>query len=318
MRCGQTAPQSSCGRVAHAAIIAHWTPAGAVAAEVAHGGRQARAAAARSAGHRNSPAGSDGYSSYWGIHEFVSVSDMREQFAAEGTVVIACTVQVTRAVRTVPSMVRSGLATSPAQAWRAMEASGKFADVSTISLVEAGALGSGSSGADSSELTGGEADTLGHALLRMRTAGGAVGAADFEIHVGDKVVHAHRLVLAGEMWAPLRAALRPCLTCRCLPARSRVFRAMLAAPLSESRDGHMRLEESVQPAAFEALLHYMYTDELPAGLDDVCPMQLLQLASMVRVAAAASSRIPCLCGSTGVVRGGRRKGVGGAHAGATD
>ena len=50
-----------------------------------------------------------------------------------------------------------------------------------------------------------------------------------------------------------------------MQARSSVFRSMLGAGMQEGETGVITISD-MQPNVFEALLHFVYTDELPDDL----------------------------------------------------
>jgi speckle-type POZ protein len=70
--------------------------------------------------------------------------------------------------------------------------------------------------------------------------------ADVTFSVGDRLFPAHRCILA---------------------ARSMVFKAELFGAMKE-KDAHCIKIQDMEPAVFEALLHFVYTDSLPDDCDD--------------------------------------------------
>ncbi|CAD6262182.1 unnamed protein product [Miscanthus lutarioriparius] len=70
--------------------------------------------------------------------------------------------------------------------------------------------------------------------------------ADVTFSVGDQLFPAHRCILA---------------------ARSMVFRAELFGAMKE-KDAHCIKIQDMEPAVFEALLHFVYTDSMPDDCDD--------------------------------------------------
>lgn len=90
--------------------------------------------------------------------------------------------------------------------------------------------------------------------------------ADVSIHVGPRTFHAHHVILT---------------------ARSKVFRAMLDGPMKEGLEGRVTVAE-VEPEVFGALLHFIYTDDLPeelaeGGLDAAMAQHLLMAADRFQV-----------------------------------
>ncbi|XP_034599979.1 BTB/POZ and MATH domain-containing protein 2 [Setaria viridis] len=70
--------------------------------------------------------------------------------------------------------------------------------------------------------------------------------ADVVFKVQDETFRAHRIVLA---------------------VRSPVFKAELYGPLKDNKNSGIILVEDIHPVVFKALLHFMYTDSLPAMHD---------------------------------------------------
>jgi speckle-type POZ protein len=90
--------------------------------------------------------------------------------------------------------------------------------------------------------------------------------ADVEIEVCGKVFAAHKSVLA---------------------ARSSVFRAYFFGPTKEEDTSYVRIgdDDGMRPEAFEALLHYMYTDSLPEMMTKDSPERGAAAAEGLLVAA---------------------------------
>jgi len=70
--------------------------------------------------------------------------------------------------------------------------------------------------------------------------------ADVTFLVKDERVEAHKMILS---------------------ARSPVFKAMLHSPMSKGTEGGVKIE-AMEPVVFQALLHFIYTDEAPSVLRD--------------------------------------------------
>jgi speckle-type POZ protein len=70
--------------------------------------------------------------------------------------------------------------------------------------------------------------------------------ADVVFNVQEEIFHAHRIVLA---------------------VRSPVFKAELFGPLGDHKNSGIILVEDIHPVVFRALLHFIYTDSLPATDD---------------------------------------------------
>ncbi|PUZ50652.1 hypothetical protein GQ55_6G075400 [Panicum hallii var. hallii] len=83
-----------------------------------------------------------------------------------------------------------------------------------------------------------------------------------------------------------------------LAARSPVFKAELYGPLRERNDGGVIPVEDVHPGAFRALLHFIYTDSLPA-MDDLDGDENREIVKHLLVAADryAMERMKLVCAS---------------------
>ncbi|RLM60737.1 BTB/POZ and MATH domain-containing protein 2-like [Panicum miliaceum] len=101
--------------------------------------------------------------------------------------------------------------------------------------------------------------------------------ADVAFKVQEETFRAHRVVLA---------------------ARSPVFKAELCGPLRERNDGGVIPVEDVHPGAFRALLHFIYTDSLPA-MDDLDGDENREIVKHLLVAADryAMERMKLVCAS---------------------
>jgi len=109
----------------------------------------------------------------------------------------------------------------------------------------------------------------------LQTAEGA----DVAFKVQEETFRAHRVVLA---------------------ARSPVFEAELYGPLREKSDGEAVIPvEDVHPDAFRALLHFIYTDSLPATDDDLDGDESKEMVKHPLVAADryAMERMKLVCAS---------------------
>ncbi|CAM0947067.1 unnamed protein product [Alopecurus aequalis] len=69
-----------------------------------------------------------------------------------------------------------------------------------------------------------------------------------------------------------------------LTARSPVFSAMLCGSMSESKKNNICIED-MEASIFKVLLHYMYHDDLPVFMKDVCTEEAVNMAQHVLVAA---------------------------------
>jgi speckle-type POZ protein len=101
--------------------------------------------------------------------------------------------------------------------------------------------------------------------------------ADVTIKVGGEVFYAHRIVLA---------------------MRSPVLDAELFGPMGDKEKRCMEIED-MQPAVFRALLHFIYTDALPA-MDHLVGGDKTEMAKHLLVAADryAMERMKLICEST--------------------
>ena len=75
-----------------------------------------------------------------------------------------------------------------------------------------------------------------------------------------------------------------------MQARSSVFRSMLGAGMQEGETGVITISD-MQPNVFEALLHFVYTDELPDDLQVLARSPLCCLLSIP----GGSMPDPALC-----------------------
>uniref|UniRef100_A0A0A9GPJ7 BTB domain-containing protein n=1 Tax=Arundo donax TaxID=35708 RepID=A0A0A9GPJ7_ARUDO len=98
--------------------------------------------------------------------------------------------------------------------------------------------------------------------------------ADVTFEVNGEVFHAHRIVLA---------------------MRSPVFKAELYGPMTEKSTRNITVED-MHPAAFRTLLHFIYTDSLPA-MDDFDGDEYNEMVKHLLVAADryAMERMKKLC-----------------------